>query len=102
MPRIEPIYRKYRSRGLSVIAINTYPDEEGGLEFFEEHSLTFPQLTDRNKEYKEGRLRLYGHPATLILDSEQRIMFYKLGFDDGDEVKLEKQILQLLPPAGSP
>ncbi len=96
MPRIEPLWRKYRDQGLSVIAINTYPDEEGALEFFEEHDLTFPQLVDRDKALKEGKLRLFGHPATLILDSELRIMSFKLGFNDGDEVKLEKHIEKLL------
>jgi hypothetical protein len=97
LPRIEPLWRKYQPSGLSVIAINTYPDEEGALEFFEEHALTFPQLVDRDKALKEGKLRLYGHPATLILDSERRIMFFKLGFEDGDEAKLEQHITDLLP-----
>jgi peroxiredoxin len=97
LPRIESLYRTYRPRGLSVIAINTYPDEEGAVEFFDEHQLTFPQLVDRDKAYKEDQLRLYGHPATLILDSEQRIMSFKLGFNDGDEVELEKHIEKLLP-----
>ena len=98
MPRIEPLWRKYRGRGLSVISINTYPDEEGALEFFEQHDLTFPQLVDRGKVYKEGQLRIYGHPATLILDSELRITSFKLGFEEGDEVKLEERIVRLLPP----
>ena len=98
MPRLEPLLRKYRPQGLSVIAINTYPDEEGALELFEEYGLTFPQLVDRDKALKEGKLRLYGHPATLILDSELRIMSFKLGFEEGDEAKLEDRILKLLPP----
>jgi peroxiredoxin len=96
LPRLEPLWNKYREKGLSVIAVNTYPDTPGAREFFEENGLTFPQLADRDKALKEGVLGLYGHPFTLVLDRERRIMFFKLGFDEGDEVKLEQQISKLL------
>ena len=96
LPRLEPLWKKYQEQGFSVIAINTYPDTPGALEFFEEHGLTFPQLADRDKEYKEGVLGLYGHPMTLILDSELRVMFLKFGFEEGEEVELEQRISKLL------
>lgn len=96
LPRLGPIWNKYREQGLSVIAINTYPDTPGALELFEEHGLTFPQLADRDKAYKEGVLGLFGHPMSLILDNELRIMSFKFGFDEGDEVELEQHIVKML------
>jgi peroxiredoxin len=96
LPRLEPLWKKYRDQGLSVVAINTYPDTPGALEFFEEHGLTFPQLADRDRKYKEGVLGLYGHPMTLILDDGLRILFLKFGFEEGDEAKLESRILRLM------
>ncbi len=96
LPRIEPIWKKYRNKGLSVIAINTYPETPGALEYFAEKGLTFPQILDHDKKYKEGVLELYGHPTTLVLDENGKIMFYELGFDEGDEVKLEQHVVELL------
>jgi hypothetical protein len=96
LPRLEPLWKKYREQGLSVIAVNTFPDTPGALEFFQENGLTYPQLADHDQAYIKGVLGIYSYPSMLILDRERRILFFKIGFSEGDEVELEQHIVELL------
>jgi len=98
LPRLEPLWQKYRDQGLTIIAIETERDTERALEFITENSLTYHMLEDLEGDdnVAENRLQLYGQPSSYLVNRAGQIMFYHLGFDEGDEVKLEEEIRKLL------
>ncbi len=90
------MWKKYRNQGLSIIAINTYPNETGGDTFFAEHGISFHHLIDDGKVYKEGVLELYGHPYAVLLNQDKKAIALHIGYNDGDEHELERLIISLL------
>jgi hypothetical protein len=98
LPRLEPLYQKYKDEGLAVVAIEAQRDTEGATTFINEHNLTYACL--ENGEGDEEVVRtIFGvrsFPTSYLIDRQGRVMFYHLGFEEGDEETLEKQILKLL------
>ena len=98
LPRLEPLWQKYKDQGLTVIAIESQQDREGALEFIAEHDLTYPMVEDLEGDDNilANELHVYGFPTSFLVDRNGRIMFAHTGFDEGDEVKLEEEIKKLL------
>lgn len=98
LPRLEPLYRKYKDRGLTVVAVEAQRDTEGATAFINENKLTYHFLEngEGEKDVVRGVFSISSFPTSYLIDRQGRIMFYHLGFDEGDEVKLEKEILTLL------
>ena len=98
LPRLEPLWQKYKDQGLTVIAIESNQDTEQALEFIAEHNLTYPMLEDveGDDNVVANKLQIYGFPTSYLVDRNGKVMFSHIGFDEGDEVKIEKEILQLL------
>ena len=97
LPRLEKIWKKHRDAGLSIVAVQTNQDLEKGRRLVEEQGLTFNIL--HNEEDNDVVWGLYqgeGNPSTFVIDGEGRILSYHLGFEEGDEVELEKKIAGLL------
>jgi hypothetical protein len=55
---------------------------------------------EEGNDVVNGLLRSEGNPSTFIIDREGRVLSYHLGFQDGDEAKLEKEISDLLESSG--
>ena len=98
LPRLEPLWQKYRDQGFTVIAIETSRDREQAQEFVADNNLTYHFLEDVEGEgnVAEDRLQMYGQPSTYLVDRHGQILYYHLGFDAGDEVKMEEEIQLLL------
>jgi peroxiredoxin len=97
LPRLEEIWEKYKDEGLSVVAIQSDQDREKGLRLVEEKGLTFHILHNEvENDVVNGVLHSEGNPSTFIIDGEGRILSYHLGFQEGDEEALEKEIADLL------
>lgn len=98
LPRLEPLHQKYKDKGLTVVAVEGQRDTEGATTFINENNLTYACL--ENGEGEEEVVRsIFGvrsFPTSYLIDRQGRIIFYHLGFEEGDEEKLEKEILQLL------
>lgn len=100
LPRLEEIWKKYRDEGLSIVAVQSDRDREKGQRLVEDKGLTFHILhNEAENDVVNGVYRSQGNPSTFLIDREGRIVRYHLGFEDGDELELEREIVELL---GSP
>lgn len=101
LPRLEELWNTYKDEGLSIVAIQSDQDRERGLRLVEEKGLTFHILHNEvDNDVVNGVLRSEGNPSTFIIDREGRVVSYHLGFQEGDELELEKEIVDLLASDG--
>jgi hypothetical protein len=98
LPRLETLYRKYQDQGLSVIAIEAVRDRKGAEKFITDNDLSYFCLENGEGEDEVVR-NIYGvsgFPTSFLVGPDGKIMYAHLGFEEGDEEKIEKQILSLL------
>lgn len=98
LPRLKPIYERLHELGLEVLAIDSIPDSEGALRFIEEQELPYRFLENGkgNEDVAYGLFGVCSYPTTYLINEEGKIMYAHVGFDEGDEEKYEREILNLL------
>jgi peroxiredoxin len=98
LPRLEQLWNGYREKGFSVVAVEARQDRERAEKFIEENQLTYIFVEDLegDDEIVENIFGIGGFPTTYIIDRKGKVLFAHLGFSEGDEVKLEEEIKQLL------
>jgi len=97
LPRIEELWKKHKDRGFSVIALQNDQDTERASKVIEESGLTFHFLqNEKDNDVLWGVFKVGGYPTSFVVDREGRIMYCHIGFAAGDEVELEREILELL------
>ena len=98
LPRLQPLYEKYRDQGFEIVAIEYKRDTERAVKFIADKGLTFTCL--ENGEGADEIVRtvfdVRAFPTSYLIDREGRILYYHLGFEEGDEVKLEAEIRKTL------
>jgi cytochrome c biogenesis protein CcmG/thiol:disulfide interchange protein DsbE len=98
---IEKYYEKYKNRGFRVFAI----DMEGPKTQSKVKSLmismgfTFDILLDNNGDVFRRKFKGSSCPYSFLVNPDGKIVFSSLGFKPGDEVKIEKLIVENLHPA---
>jgi peroxiredoxin len=96
LPRLEPLWRKYRDKGFSVIAVEATRDRERAVKFIENNKLTYYLLeAEEEKSVVKEKFGIKWFPTSYLIDRDGRIMMCHVGFRAGDEVDLEKEILRL-------
>ena len=74
MPSFEKLYRRYRSEGVSVLAVTLDKNAKSKIKsFVDEHNLSFPVLLDSKSEVE----RLYPSmtvPFTYVIDRKGRVV----------------------------
>jgi peroxiredoxin len=96
LPRLEPLWKKYRDKGFSVVAIEATGDRERAVKFIEENNLTYHLLeAEEEKVLVKKKFGVKWFPTSFLIDREGRIMICHVGFRAGDEAELEKEILSL-------
>ena len=96
MPRLEPLWEKYRDKGVSVVAVEARRDRERALKFIGESKLTYHLLeNDEENDVVRETFGVRSFPTSFLIDRDGRIMYCHVGFEKGDEATLEREILEL-------
>jgi peroxiredoxin len=96
LPRLEPLWNKYKERGFSVVAIEAARDTDRARTFIEENKLTYHMLENgEDNDVVDNIFNVHVFPTSYVVDKEGRVMYCHIGFEEGDEVSLEKEILSL-------
>ena len=94
---MEQLYRKYRDRGFTVVAVEAARDTERALKAIKENDLTFHMLeTEEDNDVVDDVFNVQGFPTVFVIDRDGKIVHCHLGFEKGDEARLEQEILALL------
>ncbi len=79
MPAMTALYRRYRSKGFTIIAVaNDVEGRDVVAPFAKDHDLPFPILLDPG-QILTTRLNIPGIPTSYLLDPEGRIALYEVG-----------------------
>ncbi|MEJ2721362.1 MAG: TlpA disulfide reductase family protein [bacterium] len=96
LPRLEALWQKYSDNGLSIIAVEAVRDTERAKAFIDENKLTYHLLenaADVNVVRETFGVRSF--PTSYVIDADGKIMYCHVGFEPGDEERLEKEIVGL-------
>lgn len=95
LPAYDKMYRELDSAEFEIIAINVDEDTDDGIDFLEDHPVSYPILAD-----PDGEVGIpYGIrslPVSYLIDREGRIVQRYRNFTIGDEIELKKLIEELL------
>lgn len=93
LPRLESLWKKYRDRGLSIVAIEATRDRDRALKFIDKFNLTYHFLeAEEEKQQVKERFFVKWFPTSHLVDREGRILICHVGFKAGDEKELEEEI----------
>jgi peroxiredoxin len=96
LPRLEPLWQKYHNRGFSIIAVEANQDTERATKFIDENHLTFHFLeTEENNDVVADVYDVHWFPTSYMIDGAGRVMYCHVGFEEGDEADLNREILDL-------
>jgi cytochrome c biogenesis protein CcmG, thiol:disulfide interchange protein DsbE len=98
LPRLQPLYEKYKDQGFEIIAVDGKRDTERALKFIEDNGLSYTLLENGNAELEvaDRLFRVIAYPSSFLIDREGKVMYYHLGFEAGDEARFEEEIRSLL------
>ena len=98
LPRLQPLYEKYKDQGFEIVAVDGKRDTERATKFIEENALTYTMLenAEDDAEIVGSVFKVRAYPSSFLIDRDGKVMYFHLGFEEGDEEHLEEEILKLL------
>jgi thiol-disulfide isomerase/thioredoxin len=97
IPKIEAIFQTYKDSGLNVIGINV--DSPRNLSkiapFTKSLGIKYPVLLDTEQVVMRD-LNVTSLPTLLIVDNNNKVVYFHEGFQPGHEIEIENQIRSLL------
>jgi cytochrome c biogenesis protein CcmG/thiol:disulfide interchange protein DsbE len=96
-PKLQDLNAKYADRGLQIVAISE--DEVDGKDkipsFVEAYGAKFTIAWDEDKAAAR-RYKPETMPSSFVIDKKGVVRFAHVGYRDGDEAEIEKEIKELL------
>ena len=98
LPRLQKIWERNRDQGFEVIAIESSRETAKAKKFIDGAGLEFTCLEngEGDDEVVDRVFRLQGYPTSYVVDRRGRVMFHHWGWEDGDEKKIEAEVVSLL------
>jgi cytochrome c biogenesis protein CcmG/thiol:disulfide interchange protein DsbE len=97
MPYLDKLYRKYKERGIKVLAVSE--DSPRSLNkvktYIRSKNYQFRVLTDPNGDLTR-KFKTKVIPYTVVVDSDGRIVHSRTGYRKGQEKELERILLDVL------
>jgi thiol-disulfide isomerase/thioredoxin len=94
-PKLQELYTKYKGQ-MEIIAISEDDENNGLKDFGDAHgNVKFPLLWDNGKSIA-GKWQPKSMPATFIVDKSGVVKFVHLGYHDGEENEIEKEVKGLM------
>jgi peroxiredoxin len=98
LPRLQALYEEYKDQGLEIVAVDGKRDTERAMKFIEQKGLTYTMLenAEGDDEVVGNIFKVRAYPSSFLIGRDGKVMFFHLGFEEGDEVHLEEEIQSLL------
>lgn len=94
-PKLQELYTKYNASGMELVGISEDEESSGIAEFGNSHGAKFPLAWDNGKSIA-GQWQPKSMPSTFVVDRNGIVRFAHLGYHDGDEAEIEKEVKSLL------
>jgi len=94
-PKLQDLYAKYKSSGLTIIGISEDDEKDGITAFAGSYGAKFPLVWDESKSVA-GKWNPGSMPATFIVDRKGVVRFFHRGYHEGEELEIEQQVKSLL------
>ena len=94
-PKLQDLYAKYKSSGLTVVGISEDDEKDGITAFASSYGAKFPLLWDASKS-AAGKWNPGSMPATFIVDRKGVVRFLHHGYHEHEEDEMEQQVKSLL------
>ena len=94
-PKLQDLYTKYNASGMELVGISEDEENSGISEFGNAHGAKFPLAWDDGKSIA-GQWQPKSMPSTFVVDRNGIVRFAHLGYHDGDEAEIEKEVKSLL------
>jgi cytochrome oxidase Cu insertion factor (SCO1/SenC/PrrC family) len=100
-PEIQRLYDTYKTQGLSVVYVNTSPEEEKLVPgWLDSHHYTVPVLLGAKLNDLQRDYEVESTPTHYLLDAKGVVLSKGTGYQPGDAVALERAIKNALTTAG--
>ena len=95
---MQPLYEKYKEKGFEIVAIEATRNTKAAQEFIAQNQLSYTFLENDagNPSVVRNTFGVGVFPTSFLITKDGKIVQCHIGFEPGDEAKLEKQILGLL------
>jgi len=95
-PKLQDLYTKFNASGMELVGISEDEENAGIAEFGQSHgAVKFPLAWDSGKTIA-GQWQPKSMPSTFVVDRNGIVRFAHLGYHDGDEAEIEKEVKSLL------
>ena len=94
-PKLQDLYVKFKASGMDLIAVSEDDENNGITDFGSTFGAKFPLVWDDGKAIA-GKWQPKSMPSTFIVDKKGIVRFVHLGYHDGEEAEIEKEVKSLL------
>jgi peroxiredoxin len=94
-PKLQDLFVKYKTSGMDLIAVSEDDENSGISDFGTTFGAKFPLVWDEGKAVA-GKWQPKSMPSTFIVDKNGVVRFVHLGYHDGEEAEIEKEVKSLL------